>query len=121
MDKIQAYIVGALLMLGSALWATIFAQNISSVIGLMAIPSVIAGYIYASSLPQYVWGMLLGICAYMLIEFQIYGPIYKITGIVYAVGFFVSLGCAILGYAIYRWKVKYQQKSLHHHKIQTAK
>ena len=106
----QAYIVGALLIFGSAMWAAMFAPNITSVIVLLAIPSILAGYIFATSLPQYVWGMLLGLCAYMFLEFQLYGPVYKITGIVYGVGFLGSIGCAILGYCVYRWKVKWQQK-----------
>ena len=54
MQKIQAYIVGAFLMFGSALWASIFAQNITSVIALLAVPSLLAGYVYATNLPQYV-------------------------------------------------------------------
>ena len=110
MYKIQAYIVGALLIFGSAMWASIFATNITSVIVLMAVPSLLAGYIFATYLPQYVWGMLLGLCAYMLLEFQLYGPVYNITAIVYGVAFFGSIGCAIIGYSIYRWKVRWQQK-----------
>lgn len=34
MQKIQAYIVGALLMFGSATWAAIYAENVSSVIAI---------------------------------------------------------------------------------------
>ena len=110
MHNIQAYIVGALLIFGSAMWASIFAPNITTVIMLLAIPSILAGYIFATPLPQYVWGMLLGLCAYMFLEFQLYGPVYNVTGIVYGVGFLSSIGCAILGYSVYRWKVKWQQK-----------
>jgi hypothetical protein len=110
MQKIQAYIVGAFLMFGSALWASMFAQNITSVIVLLAVPSLLAGYVYATHLPQYVWGMLLGICGYMAIEFQLYGPVYNLTGLVYAVGFLSSIGCAIFGYCIYRWKMRWQLK-----------
>ena len=110
MNNTQAYIVGALLMFGSAMWAAMFAPNITSVIALLAIPSILAGYIFATSLPQYVWGMLLGLCGYMFLEFQLYGPVYKVTGVVYGVGFLSSIGCAILGYSAYRSKVKWQQK-----------
>ena len=60
MQRIQAYIVGALLMFGSATWAAIYAQNVSSVIAILSIPSLLAGYIYGTVLPQYVWGMLTG-------------------------------------------------------------
>lgn len=109
MQKIQAYLVGALLMFGSALWAAIFAQNITSVIILLAVPSLLVGYIYATQLPQYVWGMLLGLTCYMMLEFQLYGPVYKLTGLVYGVGFLSSLSCAIAGYCIFRWKTKWQQ------------
>ncbi|PCJ90750.1 MAG: hypothetical protein COA46_09470 [Porticoccaceae bacterium] len=109
MYKIQSYIVGALLMFGSALWASMFAQSITAVIAFLAIPSLLAGYVYATNLPQYVWGMLLGLCGYMLIEFQFYGPIYNVTGIVYGVGFLLSIFCAILGYSVFRWKTKWQR------------
>jgi len=114
MQKIQAYFVGALFMFGSALWASIFAQNITSVIAFLAAPSLLAGYIYATQLPQYVWGMLLGICAYMMLELGLYGPVYTITGLVYGIGFLSSICCAIAGYCIFRWKTKWQQS---HHKI----
>lgn len=110
MQKTQAYIVGALFMFGSALWGALFAQNISSVIALLAIPSLLAGYIYASHLPQYVWGMLLGLICYMLLEFQLYGPVYKMTGLIYGIGFFSSLCCAIIGYSLFRWKIKWQRE-----------
>jgi hypothetical protein len=112
MQRIQAYLVGTLLLFGSATWAALFASNVSSVIALMAIPSLVAGYIYASNLPQYVWGMLLGISLYMMAEFVLYGPVYKVTGLVYGIGFALSLACAMLGYACYRWKCKHQQKQL---------
>ncbi|WP_461517817.1 hypothetical protein [Porticoccus sp.] len=115
MQKIQAYLVGALLMFGSATWAAIFAQNVTSVIVLMAIPSLLAGYIYATSLPQYVWGMLLGVSIYMMVEFMMYGPVYQVTGLIYGIGFFLSLACAFIGYAIFRWKnthlLKYAKKT----------
>ncbi|MEZ5529049.1 MAG: hypothetical protein R3E57_03770 [Porticoccaceae bacterium] len=114
MQRIQAYLVGALLLFGSATWAALFASNVSSVIALMAIPSLVAGYIYATNLPQYVWGMLLGISLYMMAEFVLYGPVYKVTGLVYGIGFVLSLACAMFGYACYRWKCKHQQK--HHEK-----
>ena len=104
MRKTQAYIVGALLVFGSALWSALFAQSISAVIAIIALPAVIAGYIYATELPQYVWGMLLGFCAYMALEYQLYGPVYKVTGVIYAISFFLALGAAMLGYFIYRKK-----------------
>ena len=109
MQKFQAYLVGALLVFGSALWASLFAQSVNTVILLIAIPSIIAGYVYATSLPQYVWGMLFGLCLYMAFEFQLYGPVYKVTGIVYGVSFFIGLGCAILGYTLFRKKTQWQQ------------
>ena len=104
MQKIQAYIVGALLMFGSATWAAIYAENVSSVIAILSIPSLLAGYIYGTALPQYAWGMLLGICSYMVLEFFMYGPVYQTTGLVYGIAFFTSLGCATIGYALLRWK-----------------
>ncbi len=94
MQRKQAYIVGALLIFGSAQWAAIYGENAKIAVALLAAPSLIAGYIYASSLPQYIWGMLLGICAYMGLEYLLYGPIYKITGPVYAVGFIAAVACA---------------------------
>lgn len=114
MQKVQAYIVGAFLMFGSALWASIFAQNITTVIALLAVPSLLVGYVYATNLPQYVWGMLLGVWGYMAVEFQLYGPVYNHTGLVYGEGFLCSLCCAIAGYSPCRWKTKWQ---LNHKKI----
>ena len=110
MQKVQAYLVGALLLFGSATWAALFAPNISAVIALMAVPSLLAGYVYATNLPQYVWGMLLGICLYMMAEFALYGPVYKVTGLIYGIGFALSLACALVGYAAFRWKCRHQQK-----------
>ncbi|TNE80577.1 MAG: hypothetical protein EP334_03055 [Gammaproteobacteria bacterium] len=109
MQKVQAYLVGALLMFGSATWAALFAQNVTAVIALMAIPCLLCGYVYATALPQYVWGMLLGLCVYMMAEFAIYGPVYQVTGLIYAIGFAISLGCTFCGYALYRWKARHQQ------------
>ena len=106
MQKIQAYIVGALLMFGFASWAAIYAQNVSSVIAILSIPSLLAGYIYGTALPQYVWGMLLGICCYMVLEFFMYGPVYQTTGLIYGIAFFASLGCATIGYGLLRWKTR---------------
>lgn len=110
MQRIQAYLVGALLMFGSATWAAIFAQNITSVIMLMAIPCLLCGYVYATALPQYVWGMLLGLCVYMMAEYLMYGPVYKVTGVVYGIGYVISIGFAFTGFAIYRWKSKRLQQ-----------
>jgi len=104
MQKIQAYLVGALLMFGSAAWAALFAKNITSVIALMALPCLLCGYVYATALTQYVWGMLLGLCLYMMVEFMIYGPVYQVTALIYGIGFVISLGCTFVGYALYRWK-----------------
>ncbi|MDP1521378.1 hypothetical protein [Porticoccus litoralis] len=109
MQRIQAYLVGALLMFGSATWAAIFAQNITSVLLLMAVPSMLCGYVYATALPQYVWGMLLGICVYMMAEYLMYGPVYKVTGLIYGIGYVIAIGFAFTGYAVYRWKCNRQQ------------
>ncbi len=35
-----------------------------------------------------------------------YGPVYKTTGLIYGIAFFVSLSCAVLGYALLRWKTR---------------
>ena len=67
MQKIQAYFVGALFMFGSALWASIFAQNITSVIAFLAVPLLLANYIYATQLPQYV-GAYCWEYVYMMVE-----------------------------------------------------
>ena len=101
MQHKQAYLVGALLMFGSAMWGALFSQNAKLVILLLAAPSLIAGYIYASSLTRYIWGMLLGLCVYMLVEFKLYGPIYMVTGLVYGTGFMAAVCCALLGYFVY--------------------
>lgn len=106
MQKIQAYIVGALLMFGSATWAALYAQNVSLVIAMFSMPSLITGYIYGTALPQYVWGMLLGICCYMTVEFFVYGPVYQVTGLIYGIAFFASAGCALLGYAVLHRKTR---------------
>lgn len=44
MYNTQAYIVSAFLILGSAMWASIFAPNITAVIMLLVILSILAGY-----------------------------------------------------------------------------
>lgn len=106
MQKIQDYLVGALLMFGSATWAAIYAENVSSVIAVLSVPSLLADYIYGTASPQYVWGMLLEICCYMAVEFFMYGPVYKTTGLIYGIAFFVSLSCAVLGYALLCWKTR---------------
>lgn len=112
MQNKQAYFVGALLTFGSAMWGAMFTEDVKVVIALLAAPSLIAGYIYAPSLPQYIWGMLLGICAYMAVEYQIYGPIYKITGLVYAVGFVAAVGCALLACVVYSVKARRENQAI---------
>jgi len=106
MQKVQAYIVGCFFNVWLCSLGVNFAQNITTVIALLAVPSLLAGYVYATNLPQYVWGMLLGVCGYMAVEFQLYGPVYNLTGLVYGVGFLCSLCCAIAGYSLFRWKTK---------------
>lgn len=106
MQRKQAYFTGALLIFGSAMWAAMFSPTATLVILLMALPSLIGGYIYATALPHYIWGLLLGMVAYMGVEYLMYGPIYKVTGLVYGTGFIVSVACAILACSVYRFKAK---------------
>lgn len=104
MHSKQAYVVGALLMFGSAMWAALMTQDIKIVLALLAAPSLVAGYVYASSLPQYIWGALLGLCGYMAMEFQLYGPVYPLTAPVYAVGFVAAAVCAGIGAYVFCMK-----------------
>ncbi len=108
MQKKQAYFVGALLIFGSAMWASLYVQDVKMVIVMLAVPSLLAGYIYAAELTQYIWGMLLGVTAYIGMESVIYGPIYKVTWLVYGAGFAASVACAIVGFFIYSLKARKQ-------------
>lgn len=100
MENTKAFTIGALVMFGSAMWAALMTDDYRIVIAVLSVPSLIAGYIFVSSVSQYIWGMLLGICAYMLVEYMLYGPVYHVTGLVYAAGFVLAAIFALSYYLI---------------------
>lgn len=105
----KTFIIGAMVMFGSALWATLMSQDYKLVIAMLSAPSLLAGYIFASTISQYIWGMLLGIFAYMLVEYQLYGPVYEITGLIYAVGFILAACFALSACLVHSLKAKGKQ------------
>lgn len=106
MGSKKVFIIGALVMFGSALWAALAVQDYKLVIAMLCAPSLIGGYIFAPSISHYIWGMLLGIFAYMLVEYQLYGPVYEITGLLYAAGFILAACFALASCLVRSLKTK---------------
>lgn len=99
-----AYGVGVMLIFGAGFWASILPVDYYTVILMMGLPSLVAGYIFAEVVMQYVWGLLLGVALYMGFEFMLYGPIYKASGPVYGAGFVLGIACALTGTWWYNWR-----------------
>ncbi len=102
-----AYLTGALVMFGGALWASFLSNSYIAVILVMSVPSLFLGYYFASVFNKYILGLLLGVCGYMILEFFMYGeiapgkPIYEITGPIYAAAYVFAVASVLLARFIY--------------------
>lgn len=100
----MAYAVAALLLFGAALWASILPLDYQGVIIMMGAPSLVGGYIFARFPMPYIWGALLGIALYMGMEYVLYGPIYKVSGPVYAAAYILAIACCLSAVWFYNWR-----------------
>jgi len=99
-----AYGCAASLIFLAALCASFLPLSYQGVIILMGLPSLFGGYYFSTFAVQYTWGTLLGVALYMGLEFMMYGPIYQISGPVYAAGFVLALACCLSGVWFANWK-----------------
>ncbi len=105
MNQIAAYVTGAFVMFGLALWASFMPISPIYVLVMISVPHLFLGYVYGASFNKYILGMLLGLCAYMVLEFYMYGPVYKVTGLIYASGFILAVAMVLTARLVYNlWK-----------------
>lgn len=96
-----AYLTGAFVMALSALLTSQLPITFIMVMCILSVPSLFLGYYFAPVFTKYSLGLLTGICVYMIVEYLIYGPIYKVTGPVYAASYIFAVASVLLARLIY--------------------
>lgn len=96
-----AFFTGALLMFGSAFWASVLPINYLMVIVMLSAPSLLVGYYFAPVFTKYIQGLLLGLVAYMAVEYGLYGPVYKVTGLIYAAAYVFAVASVLVARLVY--------------------
>lgn len=96
-----AYSLGALLMCSSAFAASLLPITFIMVIILLSVPSLFIGYYFAPVFTKYSLGLLTGMCLYMMIEYLRFGPIYEVTGPVYAAAYIFAVASVLLARLVY--------------------
>jgi hypothetical protein len=100
-NPVAGYLTGAVIMSGSALVASLLPITYIMVILLLSVPSLFTGYFFAPVFTKYSLGLLTGLCVYMSVEYLIYGPIYKVTGPVYAASYIFAVASVLLARLVY--------------------
>lgn len=100
-QPVAGYITGALVMGISAWLCSILPVTFIMVMAILSAPSLFFGYYFAPVFTKYILGLLIGIVIYMIIETFLYGPIYKVTGPVYAASYIFAVASVLLGRLLY--------------------
>lgn len=95
MNETTAYLAAAILMFGSCLGVSFLSVDVWIVISAIAVPHLLGGYVFAHWFNRYILGMLLGVCLYMVTEYLWYGPVYKVTGLVYSAAYVLSVAMVL--------------------------
>lgn len=100
-NPVAAYVAGALAIILCALLASMLPVTFIMVMIMLSVPSLFIGYYFAPVFTKYILGLLLGVCIYMVIEYFLYGPVYEVTGPVYAASYIFAVASVLLARLVY--------------------
>lgn len=104
-----AYVVAALVMFGSGVWASVMPIDYRMVMVIMSVPSLFLGYYFAPVYTKYILGMLTGLMLYMMVEYFLYGPVYRITGLIYAAAYIFAVSGVLTARFFYMQRERKRQ------------